>query len=336
MTKTNRQFVLRARPSGMCSPGDLQLLESPVPELQEGQALGRVKYLSMDPTMRVWMMDADSYLPKIPLGNVMRCFGLAEIIESRNSELKKGDKVVGLVGMQEYALIHANETRGFQKIPAVPFVSDSAFLGTLGITGLTAYFGMTDIAKPEKGETLVVSAAGGATGSIAGQIGKILGCYVVGIAGTDEKCRWLTEELGFDAAVNYKHSDWKQKLTAATPKGVDINYENVGGEIMHAVLDRMNLHGRVVLCGLISCYTKEDPALENFSTILVKRLRVQGFIILDYAAKFTEAATQLGKWKVFGKIKDRETMLEGIERAPEAINMLFTGANTGKLLVRVS
>ena len=327
MTTTNRQFLLQARPVGLCSPGDLQLAESPVPELQDGQGLARVKFLSIDPTMRVWMMDADSYLPKIPLGNVMRCFGLAEVIESRHSEFRKGDKIVGLVGMQEYAVISAAESRGFQKIPAVPFISDSAFLGTLGIT---------DIAKPEKGETLVVSAAAGATGSIAGQIGKIHGCRVVGIAGADEKCKWLTDELGFDAAINYKHSDWKEKLAAATPKGVDINFENVGGEIMHAVLDRMNRHGRVALCGLISCYAKEDPALENFSTILVKRLRVQGFIILDYAARFTEAATQLGKWKVFGKIKDRETILEGIEKAPEAINMLFTGANTGKLIVKLA
>jgi hypothetical protein len=333
---TNRQFLLQARPVGLCAPGDLQLAESPIPELQDGQALARVKYLSIDPTMRVWMMDADSYLPKIPLGNVMRCFGLAEIIASRHTQFKAGDKVIGLVGMQEYVVISAADSRGFQKIPPVPFIADSAFLGTLGITGLTAYFGMTDIAKPEKGETLVVSAAAGATGSVAGQIGKIQGCTVVGIAGTDDKCQWLTGELGFDAAVNYKHPDWKEKLAAATPKGVDINFENVGGEIMNAVIDRMNLHGRVVLCGLISGYTKTGPALGNFSTIIVKRLRVQGFLITDYLAKFTEAATQLGKWKVFGKIKDRETVLEGLENAPEAINMLFTGANTGKLMVKIA
>jgi NADPH-dependent curcumin reductase len=333
---TNRQLLLQARPTGLCAPGDLQLSESPVPALQDGQALARVKFLSIDPTMRVWMADRDSYLPKIPLGSVMRCFGLAEVTESRTGEFKKGDKVVGLVGLQEYVTLNSSEARAFQKIPAVPFISDSAFLGVLGITGLTAYFGMTDIAKPEKGETLVVSAAAGATGSIAGQIGKIHGCRVVGIAGSDEKCKWLTEELGFDAAINYKHADWKEKLAAATPKGVDIDFENVGGEVMHAVLGRMNLHGRVVLCGLISSYAKEDPALESFSTIIVKRLRVQGFIIIDYAAKFMDAATQLGKWKMLGKIKDRETIVEGLEKAPEAINMLFAGANTGKLIVKVA
>jgi NADPH-dependent curcumin reductase len=194
---------------------------------------------------------------------------------------------------------------------------------------------MMDIAKPQKGETLVVSAAAGATGSIAGQIGKIHGCRVVGIAGGPEKCKWLSDDLGFDAAVDYKHPDWKQHLAAATPKGIDINFENVGGKIMHAVMDRMNHHGRIVLCGLISGYTKEDPALASFGVVLVKRLRIQGFIIIDYADRFVEAATQLGKWKMFGKLKDRETLLEGLEKVPEAINMLFTGGNIGKLLVKL-
>jgi len=335
MSNTNRQLILRSRPKGLLASGDLQLVETALPSLVDGQALARVKYLSMDPTMRVWMAERDSYLPAVKLGEVMRCFGLAEIVDSKTPEFKKGDKVVGLVGVQEYVVIDERDKNNFQKVPPVPFVSDTAFLGVLGITGLTAYFGMTDVAKPEKGETLVVSAAAGATGSIAGQIGKIHGCRVVGIAGSDEKCRWLTDDLGFEAAVNYKQPDWKEKLAAATPKGIDIDYENVGGDIMHAVLERMNLHGRVVLCGLISGYTKEDPALESFGMILVKRLRVQGFIILDYAPKFMEAAMQLGKWKMFGKIKDRETIVEGLAKTPEAINRLFTGGNIGKLIVKV-
>jgi NADPH-dependent curcumin reductase CurA len=226
------------------------------------------------------------------------------------------------------------EKRPFQKVPKIPFVSDTVFLGVLGINGLTAFFGM-EIAQAKKGETLVVSAAAGATGSIAGQIGKIQGCRVVGIAGSDEKCAWITEELGFEAAINYKHPDWKDKLAAATPKGIDIDFENVGGEIMNAVLDRMNLHGKVVLCGLISGYTKGDPGMASFGTVLVKRLQVQGFIILDFAARFMEAATQLGQWKMFGKLKDRETIVEGLEKAPEAINMLFTGDNIGKLIVKI-
>src|SRR6266404_6837639 len=335
MTEINRQLVLRSRPKGLIAPGDLQLAEAPLPTISDGQALARVKYLSIDPTMRVWMA-ADTYLPAVGIGEVMRAAGLAEVVDSRHADFKKGNKVVGLTGLQDYCVIDPAEKRGsFRKIPPVPFLSDTAFLGVLGVTGITAYFGMMDIAKPQKGETLVVSAAAGATGSIAGQIGKIHGCRVVGIAGGAEKCKWLTDELGFDAAVDYKQPDWKEKLAAATPKGVDIDYENVGGEIMHEVLKRMNLHGRVVLCGLISGYTKEDPALESFATILRKRLRVQGFIILDFADRFMEGARQLGKWKMFGKLKDRETIVEGLEKAPDAINMLFTGGNIGKLIVKV-
>jgi NADPH-dependent curcumin reductase len=333
MSLSNRQLVLRKRPQAMLAPGDLELTQSAVPELQEGQALAQVKYLSIDPTMRVWMA-MDSYLPAVAIGEVMRAFGFAEILESRHPDYKKGDRVTGLTGLQEYALINASAKHTFQKVPKIPFVSDTVFLGVLGINGLTAFFGM-EIAQAKKGETLVVSAAAGATGSIAGQIGKIQGCRVVGIAGSDDKCDWITKDLGFDAAINYKHPDWKEKLAAATPNGIDIDFENVGGEIMHAVLDRMNLHGRVVLCGLISGYTKGDPGLASFGMAIVKRLRIQGFIVIDYAARFMEAATQLGQWKMFGKLKDRETIVEGLEKAPEAINMLFTGGNTGKLIVKV-
>ena len=335
MSNVNRQLILHTRPQGLLAPGDLQLAEAPLPSLTDGQALARVKYLSIDPTMRIWMA-MDSYLPAVAIGEVMRAFGFAEVIESRHKNFKKGDKVVGLTGLQDYTVVDASDKRGgFQKVPPIPFLSDTAFLGVLGINGLTAYFGMTEIGKPQKGETLVVSAAAGATGSIAGQIGKIHGCCVVGIAGGLEKCKWLTEELGFDAAIDYKQSDWKSKFAAATPKGIDIDFENVGGDIMHTVLERMNLHGRVVLCGLISGYTKDDPALASFGMVLVKRLRVEGFIIIDYMDRYMEAATQLGKWKMFGKMKDRETTVEGLEKAPEALNMLFTGGNIGKLIVKV-
>src|SRR6202048_534134 len=331
----NRHLVLCSRPKGLLAPGDLQLVEAPLPNIAEGQALARVKYLSIDPTMRVWI-SVDTYLPAVAIGEVMRAAGLAEVVESRHKDFKKGDKVVGLTCLQDYCVIDAvDKRRSFRKIPPVPFLSDTAFLGVLGFTGITAYFGMMEIAKPQKGETLVVSAAAGATGSIAGQIGKIHGCRVVGIAGGEDKCKWITEDLGFDAAINYKRPDWKEALAAATPKGIDINYENVGGEIMHEVLQRMNLHGRIVLCGLISGYTKEDTALASFATILRKRLRVQGFIVLDYLDRFMEGATQLGKWKMFGKLKDRETIVEGLEKAPDAINMLFTGGNIGKLIVKV-
>ncbi len=334
MALTNRQLRLQSRPKGLLAPGDLQLTESPVPELKDGEALAKVKFLSIDPTMRVWMA-MDSYLPAVAIGEVMRAGGLAEVVESKHPQFKKGDKVFGLTGFQEYAIIEARSKIAFQKIPSIPFVSETAFLGVLGMTGLTAYFGMMEVGKPKKGETLVVSAAAGATGSVAGQIGKIHGCRVVGIAGTDEKCAWLTDELGFDAAINYKHSDWKQKLAAATPNGVDLNFENVGGEIMEEVLNRMNLHGRVALCGLISGYTKEEGRPFNLGLLIVKRLKIEGFLILDYMSRFTEAAMELGKWKMMGKLKDRETIVEGLEKAPEAINMLFTGGNTGKLIVKV-
>jgi NADPH-dependent curcumin reductase len=335
MTTMNRQLRLQNRPKELIAPGDLQLTETPLAPLADGQALAKVSYLSIDPTMRVWMADVDQYMAPVAIGDVMRAGGLAEIVESKHPDWKKGDKLTGVTGLQEYVLLDGKEKLPFQKLPSIPFLSDTAFLGVLGMTGLTAYFGLLEIGKPQKGETLVVSAAAGATGSVVGQIGKIHGCRVVGIAGTDEKCKWLTEELGFDAAINYKHPDWKEKLAAATPKGIDIDFENVGGEIMQTVLSRMNLFGRVVLCGLISGYTKHDPGMASFVTVLIKRLRVQGFIILDFVPKFREAAMELGKWKMMGKLKDRQTVVEGLEKAPEAINMLFSGGNTGKLIVKV-
>jgi len=332
MTAVNRQLVLNSRPKGMLAPGDLQLKETAVPGLQDGQALARVKYLSIDPTMRIWMA-ADSYLPAVAIGEVMRSFGFAEIVESRHPDYRKGDRVTGFTGLQDYVAVEL-ASQAFQKVQKIPFVSDTVFLGLLGINGLTAFFGM-EMAAPKKGETMVVSAAAGATGSIVGQIGNIRGCRVVGIAGTDDKCNWLSKDLGFDAAINYKHRDWKGKLAAAVPDGIDIDFENVGGEIMQTVLGLMNLHGRVVVCGLISGYNKQDPGMMSLGTVILKRLRVEGFLLLDYVSRFMEAATQLGQWKMFGKIKDRETIVEGLEKTPDAINMLFTGANTGKLIVKI-
>jgi NADPH-dependent curcumin reductase len=327
--------LLQNRPTGLITPETLKLVEEPIPALAENQALARVKYLSIDPTMRVWMVDFPQYMPPVQIGEVMRAFGLAEIVESRHPDYKKGDKVVGLTGLQEYVLITGKETRSFQKVPSIPFLSDTNFLGTLGVTGQTAYFGLLEIGRPQKGETLVVSAAAGATGSIAGQLGKIHGCRVVGIAGSDEKCKWIKDDLGFDAAINYKHPDWKDHLAAATPNGVDINFENVGGEVMLAVLDRMNLHGRVVLCGLISSYTKNDASFAPFGPIIIKRLRVEGFLILDYVSRFMDAGQKLGMWKMTGKLKDKQTIVQGLTKAPDAINMLFTGGNIGKLLIEV-
>ena len=336
MPASNRQFILRSRPKGLLAPGDLVLNETPIPELRDGEALARVKYFSIDPTMRIWMADIPQYMPPVGVGEVMRSAGLAEVIESRNSKFKKGDRIMGLTGLQEYVVLSGANAAAFQKLPKVKFISDTTFLGVLGITGITAYFGMMDIAKPKKGETLVVSAAAGATGSVVGQIGKIHGCRVVGIAGSDDKCKWIKEELGFDVAINYKQADWKAQLKAATPNGIDINFENVGGEIMQAVLDRMNVQGRVVLCGLISGYTKEDPAMASFGQVLMKSLKVQGFIVINYKRRYMEAVRRLAYWRWRGKLKDHVTVVEGIEKAPEAINMLFHGANMGKLVVKVA
>ncbi|HEY2461047.1 MAG TPA: NADP-dependent oxidoreductase [Candidatus Acidoferrum sp.] len=335
MTETNRQLKLHSRPKALLAPGDLQLSESPVPAIGEGQALARVRYLSIDPTMRVWMSDRPGYMPPIAIGEVMRAGGIAEIISSNHPDFKAGDQVFGLTGFQDFVVISAKDSILFRKLPQLPGIPVTAFLGVLGITGITAYFGLLDVGKPKDGETVVVSAAAGATGSVVGQIAKIHGCRVVGIAGGEEKCSWLSKDLGFDAAINYKSSDWKEKLAAACPKGIDIDFENVGGDIMQTVLTRMNLHGRVVLCGLISGYTTADPALASFGNVLVKRLRVQGFIIFDYAPRYTEAITQLAQWLMQGKLKDRQTVVEGLEKAPEAINMLFQGANTGKLIVKL-
>ncbi len=211
-------------------------------------------------------------------------------------------------------------------------------LSVLGLTGVTAYFGLRELGAPKPGETVVVSAASGAVGSIAGQIAKIEGCRVVGLAGSEEKCAWLTRELGFDAAVNYRAADWKKQLRAACPKGVDIDFENVGGEIMQAVFSLLNLHARVVLCGLIAGYNGDDPkaSLVDLGPLLVKRVRVQGFIVLDYAKRYLEAALQLGQWVAAGKIKHHETIVEGLEHAPETLNRLFTGDKLGKLLLKVA
>ena len=335
MPTINRQWKLANRPTGLITPDVLQLSESPIPTVSDGQALARVKYFSIDPTMRVWMADIPQYMPPVAIGEVMRAFGLAEIIESRHPDFKKGDKVSGLTGFQEYVLLTATGKQFFQKLPSIPFLSDVNFLNLLGVTGLTAYFGLLEVGKPQSGETLVVSAAAGATGSVVGQLGKIHGCRVVGIVGSDEKCKWIKDDLGFDAALNYKHPDWKQQLAAATPNGVDINFENVGGEVMQAVLDRMNLHGRVVVCGMISGYTKQDPGLASLAQVIVKRLRVEGFLILDYVSRFMEAGQKLGMWKMTGKLKSRETIVKGFENAPEAINMLFRGDNIGKLIVEL-
>lgn len=329
----NRQWRLVSRPVGEIRETDFQWTTSPVPELREGQVLIRSLYLSLDPTNRSWAA-IDTYLPAVPLGEVMRGSAIGVVEKSRNPALPEGTHVSGLLGWQEYAV---SDGRGLVVLPEIPGVPLIAHFGLFGHIGMTAYFGLLDIGRPVAGETLVVSAAGGAVGSLVGQIGRIMGCRVVGIAGSDEKCRWITEDLGFDAAINYKKEEVFTALREKCPRGIDIDFENVGGKILDAVLAQINLRARIVICGLISGYnaTTPPPGPANFANVLVRRARVEGFIVMDYAPRAGEAMADLAKWLREGKITYRVDEVKGLSKAPVAINRLFTGENIGKLVVKV-
>jgi hypothetical protein len=331
--KINRQWRLAARPVGLFKESDFKLTEEPVSDPNEGQVLVRNLYLSLDPTNRGWA-SMDTYLPAVALGEVMRGGAIGVIEQSRHPKFQEGDIVQGLLGWQQYALSDGTGLNVLPKNPAIPL---TAYLGLFGHIGLTAYYGLLDVGKPKPGETLVVSAAAGAVGSIVGQIGKIKGCRVVGIVGTDEKCRWITEELGFDAAINYKTENVLENLKKHCPNGIDIDFENVGGAILDAVLSLINLRARIVLCGLISQYNadKPVPGPYNFASILVNRARIEGFIVLDYMDRAQEAMMELGQWLAEGKIKYRVEVVEGLEQAPRAVNKLFDGSHQGKLIVKI-
>ena len=332
----NRELRLRRRPVGRIAPDDFELVRAPVPTAGPGEAVVRNLYLSLDPTNRIWVEDVEQYMPPVQLGDVMRGSGLGQVVESNDPTLPPGTIVSGLLGWQDYAVLGGSRGVLAQPVPAGLPVPLPTLLGALGVTGVTAYFGLLDVGQPKAGETVVVSAAAGATGSVVGQIARIKGCRVVGIAGGAEKCGWITRDLGFDAAVDYKTPDWRDRLRAATPAGVDLDFENVGGEIMDEVMARMNLGGRVVLCDMISGYNEGKPMHGRFDTILMKRLRVQGFIVIDYLPRFAEAITQLAQWMAEGKLKHRDTIVDGLERAPEALNLLFDGGNVGKLIVKIA
>ncbi|WP_109124274.1 NADP-dependent oxidoreductase [Dyella sp. C11] len=335
MSFTNRQLLLKTRPEGLVSLDNFDLRESSTPELKEGQALVKVLYLSMDPTNRVWMSDIPQYMPPVAIGEVMRSLGIGRVVASRSKHYAEGDLVQGLVGWQDYALIEEGKTGYWVKLPPKPPVALPTLLGACGFSGITAYYGLTEIAPVEAGETLVVSAAAGSVGSIAGQIGKLRGARVVGIAGGAEKCRHLIDDLGFDAAVDYKADDFKQKLAEATPDGVHVNFENVGGPVMRAVLSRMVNGGRVALCGLIANYAGSGRATDDYSVIIVKRLTVRGFLAFDYKDQ-QRAVQDLVGWVMSGKVKAGETVAEGLENAPAVLNRLFDGSHTGKLVLKVA
>jgi NADPH-dependent curcumin reductase CurA len=330
----NRQWRLANRPAGLADANTFALSTAAAPTPGQGEALIRALYLSLDPTNRIWITDMEQYMPPVQIGEVMRGYGVAQVVASHDPGLTPGDLVQGMLGWQDYTL--AGPANPMTKLPAGLPIALPALLSVCGATGLTAYFGLTDLGAPKAGETLVVSAACGAVGSIVGQIGKILGMRVVGVTGGEDKCAHLIDTLGFDAAVDYRAADFAAQLAAATPHGVDVNFENVGGTVMDAVLRRMNLFGRVVLCGLISTYNESEASPGDFSLVLMKRLNVRGFIILDYAPRFGEGVMQLMQWLMAGKLVHRETVVDGLENAPEALNRLFDGDKMGKLMVRVA
>jgi NADPH-dependent curcumin reductase CurA len=336
--EVNRRIRLRSRPEGRIDGSTFELVQEEVPEPAAGQALVRNLYLSIDPTNRVWIRDEPSYLPPVAIGEVMRSGGVGRVVSSSNEGFAEGDLVTGLLGWQDYALVGEGQSTLAMPLPREIDAPLESLVGLLGITGLTAYFGIEDIGQPKAGETVVVSAAAGAVGSVAGQLAKMRGARVVGIAGGADKCSWILEELGFDAAVDRHDERWRELHAEACPDGVDVDYENVGGEIMDTVFGMLNLNARVVLCGLISQYNATDPqpGPTNFPRLVSHRVRVQGFIVIDYLPQYPEATAKLGQWAAEGKVKHRDTVVEGLEKAPEAVNMLFEGENLGKLMVKVA
>ena len=333
---TNKSWILRKRPEGDVAEGDLELVTAEMPELADGMVRVKTIYLSLDPTNRIWMSDVDGYMPPVGIGEPMRGGGIGVVEESNFDAIEVGSIVnTGLSTWSEFNDLPGEQANVLPQMPGVPL---TAYMGPLGMTGMTAYFGLTDIGKPKEGDTLVVSAAAGAVGSMVGQIGKIHGCHVVGIAGSDDKCRWLTEVAGFDAAINYKKEDVGAALDKHCPDGIDINFENVGGKIMDEVIARLSDFSRMPLCGLISSYNDTEPAPGpyNFANLLMRRTLVKGFIILDYFDRLPEGIQEMAGWLMAGKIKFETDVVEGLENAPASLERLFTGKNLGKLVVKVS
>ncbi len=325
-----KAIKLVKRPGQTITPDVFETVTLETPELTEGQILVKQTHMSLDPAMKGWMSeDRGSYIPPVELGEVMRSSGVAEVVESRNDAFAVGDRVVGMIGWTEYAV---TDGAGLQKPP--PGVSAEQILCVLALPGLTAYQGLMKIGRPKAGETLVVSGAAGSVGSIVGQIGKAEGLRVVGTAGSDEKCRWLEEDLGFDRAVNYKSGDLAKQIVEATPDGVDLYFENTGGTVQHIVFGRMNAHGRIIVCGMIADYTTNKPAPgPNWLNVIRKRLTIQGFTMPDHWDAVPEMTAKLAVYLKEGKLKYRAHVLHGLESSIEGINLLFTGGNTGKLMV---
>lgn len=327
---TNHRITLAQRPSGEVGPECFATDDVVAPTPGPGQALVEVAWLSIDPTIRGWMQQ-DTYLPAIAIGEPIRAGGLGTVVESNNDALPVGATVFGMMGWQQYTVVGADA----RVIP--DGIEAEAALSVFGVTGLTAYFGLLDVGKPKEGETVLVSGAAGATGSVVGQIARIKGCRVVGIAGTDEKCAWLTDELGFDAAINYRTQAVSAAIGETCPDGVDVFFDNVGAGVLEAALDHLALRARVVLCGAIAQYndTEPRPGPPNLMNLVVNRARMEGFLILDYMDRADEAIGDLATWVVNGDLKYAVDVVEGLDNAPTALNRLFTGANTGKVMVKL-
>ena len=335
MTERNRRLVLAERPSGNVDDRTVRVEEQDAPEPGPGQALARVRYLSIDPTIRTWMDDRVGYLPPIGIGEVVRSGGVAEVTESHSDRYAPGDLLFGMTGWQDWVL--ADEGAGaMQKLP--PGVPPTSALNVFGVTGMTAYFGLIDVGQVKEGDVVVVSGAAGATGSTVGQIARIKGAStVVGVAGSAEKCAWIVDELGSDAAINYKTDDVPAALRRACPDGIDLYFDNVGGPILNACLGQLALRGRVVLCGAIAGYNDASKLVgpTNYVNLIPRRGRMEGFIIIDYFDRFAEGQADMARWVAEGRIKSVEHLVEGLEHAPDALNLLFTGGNTGKVIVAV-
>jgi NADPH-dependent curcumin reductase CurA len=330
----NHQVRLAAHPSGLPKHSDWEMTEEPIPTPGPGELVAAVSHISVDPAMRGWMNAGASYIDPVEIGAVMRAAGVGRVLASEHPGFQPGDHISGVFGVQEYAL---SDGRGVMKID--PSIAPApTYLGTLGLSGLTAYFGLFDVGRLKEGDTVAVSGAAGAVGNIAGQIAKLKGARVVGIAGGEAKCRWLVDDLGFDAAIDYKEQDVRAALRESAPNGVDLFFDNVGGEILDAVLTRLARGARIVICGAVSQYNATDgvrgPA--NYLSLLVARASMTGMVIFDYAPRYGEAAGELAAWLAEGRLISREDVLEGgVQKFPDALLRLFAGENTGKLVLHV-
>jgi NADPH-dependent curcumin reductase CurA len=333
MDAVNHQCKLAARPVGLPKSSDWQYTQQPIPEPADGEVLVKVLYISLDPAMRGWMNDARSYIPPVGIGEVMRALGAGEVIASNNPDVPVGAHVTGLLGVQKYAVVHgAAVVQVDTALAPLP-----VYLSTLGMPGMTAYFGLLDIGKPNEGDTVVVSGAAGAVGGVVGQLAKLKGARAVGIAGGAEKCAYVVDELGFDAAIDYKSENVAGALRQHCPKGIDVYFDNVGGDILDAALAQLARHARVIVCGAISQYnaTEAVKGPSNYLSLLVNHATMTGFVVSDYGARYAEGAREMAGWLAEGKLVSREDIAAGFESFPDTLLRLFSGENTGKLVLDV-